>query len=151
LASALESTSTTASCSLAISALRRVGAFDRRDGQWGVGRDRAGQLEAAGHQPLGLDDLAKDAQPERLVGTEAACGEQQFGGGRQADLPGEHVDLAERVEPEPGGLAAEPRGVGGDPQVARQQQGQPAADRGAVGGGDHRLADPGRAQQGLLQ
>ena len=90
-----------------------------------------------------VDDLVDEAPAQRLAGVDRPRGQEQLaraGGAdrvHEAAQPGVRVDDAEprRRHPEPGARRA-------DPQVAGERELQPAAERVAVQGRDHRAPAP---------
>ena len=106
---------------------------------------------AAGHDPI------DDAERERFVGPDLAPAPDDLLGPRRPDQAGQPLGAAAAGEdPEQDLREADPRGVAGDAQVARERDLEPAAERVATDRGDHRPRDrrervDGAAERGADQ
>ncbi len=113
-----------------------------RLGGHGAGGDFSGEAERAIEQGVGLDDLVRQPDAQRLVRTHLASGETQFLGATRADRPGEPLRApAARDDPEQDLGLAEHRLGGGDAVVACQGELSPAAERIPAHRSDHEPRD----------
>ena len=108
-------------------------------GEWAA--IRVASSSARSSRPVVVDELADEPGPECLGGVDGAAREHPVGRDARPDDARQEVAHAHlrAGETDRDGGVAERRRRGADADVGRQAQREPAADRGAVHRGDHRL------------
>ena len=117
--------------------------------QWWTGRDLAGQALGRCQRGRIAAELVDEPESVSLERVERGTGEQHLERDAAGEETGEPLGAAcagQQAELDLG--HTESRAVGGDPEIARERELEPTAERGAVDGGDRRLRRVVRADRG---
>ncbi len=119
-------------------------ARDHRHGAWAAVEREVARVRLGGAEHLvARDDAADQPQLPRLGGVERAGRQQQVERALLPDEAGERPrDAVLGDEPAAGERGGEPRGVGGEPDMAEQRLHEPDARTRSVDRGDQRLREP---------